>query len=725
MTIQELKDLVRLKIAGQGTMVDAGGALPPVLNGILDTLAATQNVESVVVTVDGGEGTPSADATFADGVLTLAFHNLKGEKGDQGNTGSSVDYPFELVNNVTTDDATKALSAAQGVVLDGKISQLGQEVTYVAQEVSGETIQFVPQWLWEGQYIDLSGVRHSASNWNISVPFVLGKGQTITVQSQGSGAAIIAKPLNANSYTPLVSAPSGTTGLHTYSYTASEDVTIVVAPKYGLGDVTIQTSQEGLLYLKDDTSNILQALYMNSKYIHYIEGDEFIRGTLILADGSTESNSNWCKTAAIQVSKGQCVAFYTRSTGYVAPLLCLTDANETFYTPLLMSGDMDWKWYRYTMEQDGYVVIQAGEAGQTDAYAYIFEDSPRLKAIEEQLQEGSTSTTINALNPKNVYKNLMQQMARPSMVGNVLQAQPLVLGWFSDIHADEANLKRIKEYFDEYSSYVADVIHTGDSVFNELSDGMAFWNRAGVQSYLNVVGNHDAASTYNGSLIAPPDPNAVSSKAVYDVIIKPYVSSWGVVQPTGAEANGYNYYYKDYTTQKIRLVVLDCMYYDSTQNTWFSGVLSNTPQGYSVVVASHYCPDVITPLDTPFNSLQGTIPSTYSMPSAVDAVSSFIENGGNFVCWIAGHTHIDYIGKLQRDTRQLCIVVENGGIDDGWNDSTRTEGTKSQDAFNVIAFDIYSSIIKIIRVGDDYDHYMRHKMTLCYDYAQGILIKVV
>lgn len=135
MTIQELKDLVRLKIAGQGTMVDAGGALPPVLNGILDTLAATQNVESVVVTMDGGEGTPSADATFADGVLTLAFHNLKGEKGDQGNTGSSVDYPFELVNNVTTDDATKALSAAQGVVLDGKISQLGQEMTDFAGSI--------------------------------------------------------------------------------------------------------------------------------------------------------------------------------------------------------------------------------------------------------------------------------------------------------------------------------------------------------------------------------------------------------------------------------------------------------------------------------------------------------------------------------------------------------------------------------------------------------------
>lgn len=52
-----------------------------------------------------------------------------GKDGAQGNTGSSVDYPYELVNNVTTDDATKGLSAAQGVVLDEKISQLGLELT--------------------------------------------------------------------------------------------------------------------------------------------------------------------------------------------------------------------------------------------------------------------------------------------------------------------------------------------------------------------------------------------------------------------------------------------------------------------------------------------------------------------------------------------------------------------------------------------------------------------
>ena len=73
----------------------------------------------------------SAATDRANEAAAAAEHMVdikQGPKGDQGNTGSSVDYPYELVNNLTTDDATKGLSAAQGVVLDGKISQLGQYV---------------------------------------------------------------------------------------------------------------------------------------------------------------------------------------------------------------------------------------------------------------------------------------------------------------------------------------------------------------------------------------------------------------------------------------------------------------------------------------------------------------------------------------------------------------------------------------------------------------------
>ena len=56
------------------------------------------------------------------------FKGDKGDKGDQGNTGSSVDYPFELVNNETTDDATKAHTAAGAKRLKDELSQLDLKV---------------------------------------------------------------------------------------------------------------------------------------------------------------------------------------------------------------------------------------------------------------------------------------------------------------------------------------------------------------------------------------------------------------------------------------------------------------------------------------------------------------------------------------------------------------------------------------------------------------------
>lgn len=82
-------------------------------------------VSSVVVTVDNTTGNPACAVSLVNSVLHLAFTGLKGA---QGNTGSSVDYPFTIVNNLTTDDATQALSAAMGVQLESEITQLEHEV---------------------------------------------------------------------------------------------------------------------------------------------------------------------------------------------------------------------------------------------------------------------------------------------------------------------------------------------------------------------------------------------------------------------------------------------------------------------------------------------------------------------------------------------------------------------------------------------------------------------
>lgn len=47
MTVQEIKDLIASKIAGQGSAVDAGSALPEILNGIVDAIAAIPEVQPV------------------------------------------------------------------------------------------------------------------------------------------------------------------------------------------------------------------------------------------------------------------------------------------------------------------------------------------------------------------------------------------------------------------------------------------------------------------------------------------------------------------------------------------------------------------------------------------------------------------------------------------------------------------------------------------------------
>ena len=100
-------------------------------------LKGETGVTSVVATIDDTSGTPSCQVSLVDGVLTLAFSGLKGLKGD---TGVSADYPITIYNGLDSDATDQALAAAQGKVLDEKISQLQQEVegTTLSPSVTGK-----------------------------------------------------------------------------------------------------------------------------------------------------------------------------------------------------------------------------------------------------------------------------------------------------------------------------------------------------------------------------------------------------------------------------------------------------------------------------------------------------------------------------------------------------------------------------------------------------------
>ena len=104
----------------------------------------TGTEEEWLASLHGADGTDGTDGTDGKSAYEIAVDEgfvgteeqwLASLKGEQGNTGSSVDYPFELVNNRTTDDATKGLSAAEGKRLGDDLSQLEAEVGDLAEEL--------------------------------------------------------------------------------------------------------------------------------------------------------------------------------------------------------------------------------------------------------------------------------------------------------------------------------------------------------------------------------------------------------------------------------------------------------------------------------------------------------------------------------------------------------------------------------------------------------------
>lgn len=335
----------------------------------------------------------------------------------------------------------------------------------------------------------------------------------------------------------------------------------------------------------------------------------------------------------------------------------------------------------------------------------------------------------------------------------------LTLLHFSDIHADDNNLARIVEFWNTYKNdYISDIIHTGDTAWSQIDDShsvpMLFEKVAGAERILNVVGNHDAwlmgTSWYQAT-----------GKQSYDYILKgtgeiPLVDNWGVTQPVNAEANGLCYYYKDYPSKSIRLIVLDCMHNDNAQETWFTGLLNetltegNTAYGYNVIVAVHYQSQYgLTAKDTTFNCLDGNVPaiikSNYPSPNTDVAdipditgtyhverfpnrmyqkVDTFINNGGKFICWLCGHTHKDFFGNVTGFTNQLQITIDtaNRTKGDNYNWESRINHTQSCDCFNVVGFDTLHKVIKIVRVGVNRDSRMRLIDTMCYDYQNGTVI---
>ena len=343
------------------------------------------------------------------------------------------------------------------------------------------------------------------------------------------------------------------------------------------------------------------------------------------------------------------------------------------------------------------------------------------------VQANTESDSIIERNDERTTISKLVQMNRPKRTGSrTLGTPPLVFIHFSDIHGDERCLRSVVRYKEQYSGYIVDILHTGDSVTTYSTDGIEFWDEVdGAESILNCIGNHDTRvrNTWIGLDMA----------SSYSTYFAPYIENWGVEYTEGK-----TYYYKDYTSNSVRLIVLDIMHQTQEQLSWFESILEDAKDnGLHVICACHARSNTdVTPIDTPWDDVN-VVPynpvvsdsSTSAYPTVMsddyaDAVDSFIQAGGHFICWLHGHTHYKMFATLTNHPGQLDVSVANAGRPAyAWTYVwARIDDTRSEDDFNVVAVDTDSGVLRIMKVGVDYDRYMRHVDTISWDYENGQLL---
>lgn len=312
----------------------------------------------------------------------------QGEQGPQGNTGASVDYPYELVNNCTTDDATKGLSAAQGVVLKGEISQLSQEMNVYTIE-AGHTR--------EGYRIPRAGgAWTSAAGYNID-SFEVAEGKTYhlvvpkmsnqytAVYSFGTltqGQTILPDPVVLGPVTNAeydIIIPAGINALFVCYESAYETPTLTVESHMNGIVNQVNTNMEAISEIQGelaDTDTYSDSDLMDGK---------FYTLTSSTAPTSASSLSGWgCNR--FPVKAGMKVVLTTKG-GASGRAYALTDENRLILSRANANATLiD---YELTVEQDGYLYVnnQWSTATVDFSLKLISETIPALESRVSALED--------------------------------------------------------------------------------------------------------------------------------------------------------------------------------------------------------------------------------------------------------------------------------------------------------------------------------------------------
>ena len=360
-------------------------------------------------------------------------------------------------------------------------------------------------------------------------------------------------------------------------------------------------------------------------------------------------------------------------------------------------------------EDASYLIVNITDGSSFEKTWSIAPIVEEKLTLVEALNVGENSLDIVALNGENEITNKLLQLKRHlnMNISGTSGLSPVVLLWFSDIHSDKVQFKRIMQFYERYKTYMNGILCTGDMVFDSLKDDYSYLEND-LKKLMMTLGNHDIART-------AWNDQTVTAEEDYNIFIKPFAEAGLVDNFTPNKC----YWYKDYSAQKLRLIGLDALHWDNEQNKWLETSLNDAKnKGYSVVCANHFFGGRNrTHIECAFDNVQKLSEGDASINAEAPAtIQKFIDKGGDFVCWLSGHAHRDYVYYLTDYPKQIGFTIDCAMCSNGVTDEERENGTKSQDCFNLIAFDTTRKLIKIARIGSDRDSLLRKKDTICINY---------
>lgn len=300
------------------------------------------------------------------------------------------------------------------------------------------------------------------------------------------------------------------------------------------------------------------------------------------------------------------------------------------------------------------------------------------------------------------------------------------------------------------------ILHTGDVRYGHYTDGYDFFAKATESLERNIyvtAGNHDVGNTTDASKCA-------TDAQIYAQMIEPMLDKWSLKSDGGGNPHpdGKNYYFNDFTDEKVRFIVLyeyetdfDLLPSDPSQLAyhrgfrafrqaqidWLIEALQTVPAGYGVIIAKHQPEAINGHLDNPFYSGVGveninmqswcgydivavivrafqnrtlvdySVEQIGGVVTALTARANFsnVAEGAEFICYCSGHTHQDLVNFLKDFPEQLELNIgcNNVHYTEG-TDMLQEDGDKSKNLINVYSIDRNSGYIYIVRIGADFSN---------------------